>query len=67
MMIADRHYESMLAMRDAARALGVTVRTLQRWDGDGKIRCVRTAGGHRRVPESEVLRLLDAGGKRLAG
>jgi len=38
--------------------LGVTVRTIQRWDKEGKIRCVRTIGGKRRVPESEIKRIL---------
>ena len=38
--------------------LGVTVRTIQRWDKAGKIRCVRTIGGKRRVPESEIKRIL---------
>ena len=45
-------------MKEASRLLGVTVRTIQRWDKEGKIRCVRTVGGKRRVPESEVRRIL---------
>ena len=45
-------------MREASRLLGVTVRTIQRWDKAGKIRCVRTVGGKRRVPESEIKRIL---------
>jgi len=36
----------------------VSVRTIQRWDKEGKIRCVRTIGGKRRVPESEIRRIL---------
>lgn len=45
-------------MREASKLLGVTVRTIQRWDKEGKIRCVRTVGGKRRVPESEIKRIL---------
>ena len=45
-------------MKEAARILGVSVRTIQRWDKAGKIRCVRTVGGKRRVPESEIKRIL---------
>ncbi len=45
-------------MKEAAKILGVSVRTIQRWDKAGKIRCVRTVGGRRRVPESEIKRIL---------
>jgi excisionase family DNA binding protein len=41
----------------AAKILHVSTKTLRRWDKAGKIRCIRTAGGHRRIPHSEVLRL----------
>jgi len=36
------------------KLLGVTVRTIQRWDKEGKMRCVRTVGGKRRIPESKI-------------
>jgi len=42
----------------AAEILGVSVLTLQRWDRSGKIRMVRTPTDRRRVPESEIKRLL---------
>jgi len=45
-------------MREASRILGVSVRTIQRWDKAGKVRCVRTVRGKRRVPESEIKRIL---------
>jgi len=45
-------------MKETSNLLGVTVRTIQRWDKEGKIRCVRTVGGKRRVPESEIKRIL---------
>ena len=37
--------------------LGVTTRTIQRWDKGGKLRIVRTVGGRRRIPESEIRRI----------
>ena len=37
--------------------LGVSTRTLQRWDNAGKIKTFRTEGNHRRIYESEILRL----------
>ncbi|MEM3833557.1 MAG: IS607 family transposase [Thermoprotei archaeon] len=45
-------------MKEASRILGVSVRRLQIWDKQGLIRCVRTPGGRRRVPESEIKRIL---------
>ena len=42
----------------AAEALGVRIETLRRWERDGKLTTVRTPGGQRRVPATEVARLL---------
>ena len=50
----EKHY----TMKEASRILGVSVRRLQIWDKQGKIRCVRTPGGRRRIPESELKRIL---------
>ena len=36
---------SSLTPQEAATLLGVTVRTLHRWELDGKIKSTRTAGG----------------------
>lgn len=41
----------------AARALGISVDTLRRWDRDGKIRVERDAANRRIVPTAEVERL----------
>jgi molybdopterin-binding protein len=49
--------ERFLAARDAARALGISLDTLRRWDRDGRIRVMRDAANRRRVPLSEVQRL----------
>ena len=43
---------------DAAKALGVRVETLRRWEREGKLRTERTAGRQRLVPAAEVARLL---------
>lgn len=43
---------------DAAKAIGVRVETLRRWERDGKLATLRTEGGQRRIPASEVARLL---------
>ncbi|HSL11122.1 MAG TPA: TOBE domain-containing protein [Actinomycetota bacterium] len=43
---------------DAAKAIGVRVETLRRWEREGKLRAVRTDGGQRRIPATEVARLV---------
>ncbi|MEW8959106.1 MAG: IS607 family transposase [Moorella sp. (in: firmicutes)] len=50
--------EKLYPMHEARKILGVSLKTLQRWDKAGKIKTVRTPGGRRRVPESEIKRLL---------
>ena len=44
--------------------LGLHPRTIQKWDKQGKIRVVRTPGGRRRIPESEIRRLQGEKGMR---
>jgi molybdopterin-binding protein len=46
-----------MSMGDAARALGVSVDTLRRWDRAGKLRTTRDERNRRRVPAREVERL----------
>jgi molybdopterin-binding protein len=48
-----------LTLGEAARAIGVSVDTLRRWDKAGRIRTVRDERGRRRVPVGEVERLSD--------
>ncbi len=57
--------EGHYTMREAAKIISVSVRTIQRWDKAGKIRCIRTVGGRRRVPESEIRRILGLSEKRV--
>ena len=46
-----------LTMGEAAKALGVSVDTLRRWDKSGKIKTHRDERNRRVVPSSEVVRL----------
>jgi molybdopterin-binding protein len=46
-----------LTAGQAARALGVSLDTLRRWDREGKVETTRDAGNRRLVPASEVERL----------
>ncbi len=50
--------ERLLTIKEAKRLLGVETLTLQRWDKQGFIKVVRTPGNRRRIPLSEVLRIM---------
>jgi molybdopterin-binding protein len=50
--------EELLKLRDAALQLGISFPTIKQWIYKKKIRSIRTAGGHHRIPMSEVDRLL---------
>ena len=47
----------LLKPHDAAQQLGISYPTLKQWIYHRKIKSVRTAGGHHRIPRSEVDRL----------
>ena len=49
--------KQLLSATEAARALGISVDTLRRWDRDGKIRVERDGANRRVVPLAEVERL----------
>jgi molybdopterin-binding protein len=44
--------------REAAQVLGFSYASLKQWIYNGKLKSIQTAGGHHRIPESEVDRLL---------
>jgi molybdopterin-binding protein len=50
--------EELLKLRDAALQLGVSFPTIKQWIYKKKIRSIQTAGGHHRIPQREVDRLL---------
>lgn len=54
----------LLHLADAARALGISYPTLKQWIYRGKIHSVKTAGGHHRIPSTEVDRVLFAAGAK---
>ena len=54
---------TLLTVRRAADRLGVSYSTLKQWIYKGTIRTVRTGGGHHRVADAEVDRLLTAQGR----
>ena len=48
----------LLTVRKAAVRLGVSYSTLKQWIYQGTVRTTQTAGGHHRVSEQEISRLL---------
>jgi molybdopterin-binding protein len=58
-----------LRLGQAAEMLGVGLDTLRRWEREGHLRTVRSAGGQRLVPIAEVSRLLGerAAARRASG
>lgn len=47
----------LLKLHDAARELGISYPTIKQWIYQHKIKSVRTAGGHHRIPRAEIDRL----------
>src|SRR6058998_2735979 len=49
--------DRLLPVGQAARALGISLDTLRRWDREGRLRVVRDRANRRMVPVAEVERL----------
>ena len=55
---AKAQTEELLKVRDAALELRISYPTIKQWIYRKKIRSIPTAGGHHRIPQSELDRLL---------
>src|SRR5262245_53299373 len=51
-------------LREAAAEIGVSYPTLKQWIYKGKLKSVKTAGGHHRIPRSEIERISGPAAKR---
>lgn len=56
-----------LSLGEAAKALGVSLDTLRRWDRQGKLQTVRDSSNRRRVPAQELRRLSQRPTRHRAG
>jgi molybdopterin-binding protein len=56
--LLKRQHGNLLRLREAALELRVSFPTIKQWIYKRKIHSVQTAGGHHRIPQSEVDRLL---------
>jgi len=50
----QRQTQSLIAINNAAEDLGVSEKTIRRWEKEGKMESVRTAGGHRRFTTEAI-------------
>jgi molybdopterin-binding protein len=48
----------LLKLHEAAQLAGISYPTLKQWIYKGKIKSVKTAGGHHRIPKTEIDRLV---------
>ncbi|MFC1653965.1 recombinase family protein [Patescibacteria group bacterium] len=46
--------KKLLTIKEAAKELGVSTKTIRRWEKQGKIDSIRTSGGHRRFRLKEI-------------
>lgn len=51
--------EKLYRVGEVAEIFRVDVRTVERWQDAGKLKGVRTPGGHRRFFESEIRKFLE--------
>ena len=51
---------------EAARALGISLDTLRRWDRGGRIKTERDSANRRLVPASEIVRLKGGDGEHMS-
>jgi len=55
---SGRKNDALVKVRDAALQLGISFPTIKQWIYKKKIRSVQTVGGHHRIPQREIDRLL---------
>ena len=54
---------ALVTVRTAAERLGVSYSTFKQWIYKGAVRTVRTSGGHHRIADAEIDRLMAAQGR----
>ena len=50
--------DKLLSLKETEKLLNVSKSTLQRWDNSGKLKAIRTEGGHRRYKQSDIDEIL---------
>jgi molybdopterin-binding protein len=55
---SQMEHPKLYTPRDAAQILGVSYPALKQWIYRGKLKSLQTQGGHHRIPETEIDRLM---------
>ena len=58
--------EKLYTLRDACEISQLDPTTIRKWDREGKIKCIRLSNNFRRVPESEINRILGIKNNRMS-
>lgn len=58
--MADAGAPTLFRPGEVAAMFGVNAKTVARWAKEGRIRCIRTPGGHMRIYAEDVRALIDA-------
>ncbi len=56
----------LYTIRDACKILQLDPTTIRKWDREGKIKCIRLSNNFRRIPESEINRILGIKNNRMS-
>ena len=51
--------KDQISVKEAAKILGVSTKTVQRLESEKILRCMRTEGGHRRFMKEDILRYME--------
>lgn len=51
--------EKLISPKKAAQLLSVTTDCLRKWEVSGKLKCVKTLGGHRRYKLEDIKNILN--------
>src|SRR5207302_9432710 len=54
---------ALLSPREAAATIGISYTTIKQWILAGKLKTIKTAGGHHRIPQAALARYLPASAK----
>lgn len=49
----------LLSLQEVAKILNVSRKTLRQWDNSGKLKAIKTFGGHRKYIENDIRKLID--------
>ena len=58
--------EKLYTLRDACEISQLDPTTIRKWDREGKIKCIRLSNNFRRIPESEINRILGIKNNRMS-